>query len=482
MSGSLSITGGANATTGLVTVPSAFSGAATAGGGINALLQDYLNGVSSQLGGSMGLDNDDIASGGGDYTVSGTGGMLQEFTNVDSTGGVASGSVTSSYLTPYGTNLVVEAPGSETITGANTATNFALFGANSNVDYTITNPSPSTIFAAGGADSITLLDDGVDTLTAALYSAGNDTMNLWGAGNATATSDTGANDTYNIDDANATITANGNATVSVFWRNSNSGGTLDFVNNSTNAATIYSSVFNGEAAGTHVTAYGGGGGGFFVGGQGNGSLPNLLVGGAVGSVSVDSSGAITQVSANGSAGVVTLVGASSGDVLDAQSGLGQNDLFAGSGSETLLAASTTGSNLFQLGLTYFGIGQPPSDGVVSTDGSGAQSIFLGNSNGASIYGSTALGATNNYLFVGDSTTGGGVFTIENFSSANSAIYLINSTDNGAGDASVSGIVTDPFNSNNTLIGLSDGTRITLVGVNSSSVSTINGGSGITKII
>ena len=489
----LTIGGAFNGVTGIVSVPSGFVGAASTAGSINNLLQEYLNNISGGVTtGAVSFQNNDLI-GGSNFSVPGSGSTgFEEFTNTDSAGGVTGGSLAGGAYTvsPNANYLAVEAPGTFSLTGA-ASTSFALFGANSNVNYSVSNGGPSSIYAAGGSDTVTLRNDGTVLLNDTLYSAGKDTMNLFGEGSVTATSTQNANDYYMIDQTNATITAEGNATVGVHFLSRNSGGTLDFINNSSAAATVFASVFlNGttaSTASTNVTAFGGAGGGYFDGGQKTGPLSNLLVGGEVGSVSVSGSGVITQVSADSNAGAVTLVGGGDGSILDAQGGAAQNDFFAGSGSETMIAASTTGANLFAVGLQYPGLGEPQSNGVVSTSGSGNQTFVIGNSAGATLYGSTATGATNNYFVVSDSTVTGGNFSIYNFFPSYSQLILSNATGIAPGSASINAIYQDPADTiagtagYNTVISLSDNTTIKLYGVSVGSVSTFVDSNNVTHI-
>ena len=193
------------------------------------------------------------------------------------------------------------------------------------------------------------------------------------------------NDTAYIQSADATITATGNASVGLWWYSQSSGGTLDFINRSNNAATVFSSVFNGVQAATHVTVDGGAGGGYYNAGTGGNS------------------------SLFGGTGIVTLVGAANGDTLTATgyttSNLTGNALFAGSGTELLTATSTTGNNLFEVGLNYPGLSTPPDgNGTISSSGSGAQNYFVGNSEGETIIGSTAA-TSNTYHIISDPSVG-----------------------------------------------------------------------------
>jgi len=461
MSGAiLTISGAYNAQNGIIGVPSDFAGTTSTTGSLNAALQSYLDGISASVTSSqMGFINNDIVASTPSTFISTVAGAntFEEFTNTDSAGDTVSGSVTGSYTVSAGvTDVVVQAPGSETIAGTGSVTS-ALFSALSNVNYSVTNPGAGAIYAAGGADSITLYSAGLDNAET-IYSAGTDTINMVGQGTDNVSIGSGANDVIQIEAANANVTATGAATVGIHWDNGNAGGTLNFINTSSQAATIYTAVFiNGAStttAATHVTASGGAGGGFYVGGQaGN----NSLVGGT---------------------GVVTLVGGGNGDYLSASSGAGTNELFAGSGTETLVASSTTGSNLFQVGLNYPGVGQPAGNGVVSTEGSGVQSFFLGNSDGETIYGSQNA-TFNLFNIVSNETAGGGIYNIYNFH--NGFISLIDGADTAGGTASVSAITADPVSSGTTDIYLSDGTTIKLHGVSASSLTSVTGATGITTI-
>jgi len=446
MSGAnLTINGGFNAHTGLVSIPSAL------GSTLNGLLQQYLDGVSSSIvGGTIGFENNDIAAN-QDFTagLSSVPG-LEEITDIDNAGASASGGNNGTFFASnYAKTLYVQAPDNMTVT-ANSVTSTAIFGENSNVDYIDSTASPASIYAAGGNDTISLLlgsRQSDDTIVA----AGSSLVNLFNTGSDAVTL-TG-NDTAYIQEADATITATGNASVGLWWYSQNSGGTLDFINRSNNAATVFSSVFNGVQAATHVTVDGGAGGGYYNAGTGGNS------------------------SLFGGTGIVTLVGAANGDTLTATgyttSNLTGNALFAGSGTELLTATSTTGNNLFEVGLNYPGLSTPPDgNGTISSSGSGAQNYFVGNSEGETIIGSTAA-TSNTYHIISDPSvgaTGGSTFVIENFS-ANSYLLFQNAEETGLGDASVTSIMDDPAYSNSALVVLSDHTEIHLIGVSASSLST-----------
>jgi hypothetical protein len=443
-----------------ITVPLGFSST------VGAMLQQYLAGVyASVTGGTAFFENNDSA-GGSDLNNHVSAPGLMEITNTDSTGAVTNTSISSAFtVNPFAQTLVVQAPGSETVQGAVT-TQLAILGSSSNVTYTVENATVgSSIYAGGGSNNITLGDDAAPNvlLNDTVYSTGNDTLNLLGQGSVVASITGSANDLVEMEDSQMTVTATGNSTVFFNWAAPTSGGKLYFVNNSTAAATVNSSVFN-TANGTFVapnsvTVFGGAGGGYYNAGQaGN----NLLV---------------------GQAGLVTLVGAGNNDVLSvsgASSGSRQNALFAGSGSETLVATASTENNFFQGSYKYPGLGNPVGNDLISTAGAGQQSFALANGNDT-IYGSTA--ATQNlYNIYGDSTTGGANLVIHNFLSSNSVILLNNDADTGPGNATISSISSDPiYGSGSTLIVLSDLTQIHLIGVSSTSVTQAKLGNGIIEI-
>ncbi len=451
---SLTVGGAFNGHTGVVTIPSSLLfGQPSAAGSLNNVIQDYLTGIGSGLvSGSTNFINTDLAAG-TQYvaagSVAGTGSpTFEEFTNTDTVGGTVAGSgnYPAATVAASVTDVLVQTPGNVTLTGVASTTTLTI-GADSNVDYTVTDPDAGTIYLAGGANSVTLFTT-AGTNAETIYSAGSDSINLVGQGTDFVT--VNGNATVLDTGANANVTAEGNATTNFFWDSANSGGTLNFVNNSTAAATIHIGVFAGGATdATHVTAFGGAGGGFFVGGAAG---SNSLVGGA---------------------GAVTLVGAGSGDFLEAQSA-GANVLAQGNGNETLVATSSTGSNSFGAGLNYPGLGNPQATGVISTDGSGAQTFFFGNvASGETVYGSTTAGATNNYFLYSGSisangvytgTVGGGNYSIYNFINNSSSIYFAN--EDGT-SATLTHLAVDQFDPTQLDLTLSDGTSVEFKGLTSS---------------
>jgi len=465
---SLTVGGAFNGHTGVVTIPSSLLfGQPSAAGSLNGVIQSYLMGITNGLaGGTYDFTNTDLASTPqGNFTSAASvsaSGSFQEFTNTDSAGGTlaGSGSYPGVVVAPGVTDLLVQTPGNVTLTGV-ASTTTATFGADSNVDYTVIDPDAGTIYLAGGADSVTLLSNFVNNAET-IYSAGNDSINLRGAG-ADFVSVYG-NATVLDTDANANVTAEGNATTNFFWDSANSGGTLNFVNNSTAAATIHIGVFaNQTTSATHVTASGGAGGGFFVGGAAG---SNSLVGGT---------------------GLVTLIGAGSGDFLEANAAsttvngvVTGNVLAQGGGNETMIAASTTGSNSFGAGLNYPGLGNPQATGVISTEGSGAQTFFFGNvTGGETVYGSTAADATNVYFLYSGSisangvytgTVGGGNFSIYNFINNSSAIFFSN--EDGT-SATITHLDIDQHDPSQLDLILSDGTNVEFKGLTHSQILAVH---------
>ncbi len=447
MVASLTVIGGQSSgvLTGLVSVPSALPS------DINTTLQIFLSAASGSIeGGSptLGLINDDLANS-TTFNSSIAGANLLELTNTDSLGAVSGSSVSATYNVGASVDaLIVQAPGDFTITG-NGTTSVALFGANSNVTYSVTTGSGS-IFAAGGADSISIGAAG-DTPSYTVYTSGNDTVNLVSGiesidatGNSSTTLFLGA--------AEATVTANDSSTVSVVFQPLTAG-SLDFINNSSGAATIYTGAYTLPGGGHNyatnaVTAFGGAGGGFYVGGYaGNNSL-------------------------TGGTGTVTLQGANAGDVLSVNGGDG-NVLFSGQGAETLGASSGSTNNTFQLNLKYVGVGTITGSDVVSTQGAGQQAYLLG-AGDSTITGSTASGASNVFNLIRNASVGSASYTLTNFASMSSANFFI--TDgSGGGTSSIQDISTAMFTIGGsavdvTTVTLSDQTTIKFDGLASSNLS------------
>ena len=487
----LTIGGAFNSHSGIVSIPSSFFGDTSTSGSLNQLLENYLGSLSNSIqGGTYSFENNDIAGGsdfkkterhssgehqdndggrdhkkterhGSDEHHDNDGGrdfkkierhasgFFEEFTNTDQNGKVTGSSVSGAYrVSPGVTDLVVQAPGDVTLTG-NGTTKFALFGADSNVTYNQTGGGSSSIFAAGGSDSIYVSASNVNDT---VYSAGKDTITFNGVGgkelvnaegNATTTVFIGGSDS-------ATVTASDNAKVGVHFIQ-NSGGTLDFINNSTQAQTVFSAAHGVNS----VTVNAGAGGGLYVGGlAGN----NSLIGGS---------------------GAVTLVGGGSNDVLEGKGA--SNDLIGGTGIETLIGANGSGNNVFQIGVDFVGAGHVTTSGIASTNGSGLQSFIIGNTLGETLTGSTVAGSTNLYDIAGSHTTSGSTLTITNFGAGNSVILLVDSTLNAASHNSVYSIQAAGGVGGGTDVYLNDGTTILLKGVKVSDVFSTTLPGGITAI-
>jgi hypothetical protein len=413
---------------------------------INSDLQALLTIASDAIAaGTIGLINDDLATN-TTFTSTVAGASLLEYTNTDSVGATTGGSFSGSYTVGASVDaLVVQAPGDFSIAG-NGTTSLAIFGAMSNVTYSVMTGSGS-IFAAGGADSISIgSPDSVPVYS--IYASGNDTLNLV-SGLETVDASGNASTTLYLGAAEATVTASDNSTVSVVFKPL-SAGTLDFINNSSNAATVYTGAYTTPGGKTDyaenaVTAYGGAGGGFYVGGLGGG---NSLVGGS---------------------GVVTLQGGGNNDVLSVTGGSG-NVLFSGAGAETLGASSASGATTFQLNLKYVGVGTITGADVVSTQGSGLQAYLLG-AGYSTITGSTASGASNIFDLIRDASVGSASYTLTNFASMTSATFLITDSSQVAGNSSIQGISTATFGGTEvTTVTLSDQTTIKFDGLSSSNLS------------
>ncbi|WP_144052724.1 hypothetical protein [Acidocella sp. MX-AZ02] len=456
MSGFLTVGGAFNGQNGILSVPSALSSP------VNTLLQTYLNGVTASVtGGTASFTNIDITAG----TVFGIGvGVAPHFTeitNVDANGASTNGAAAGVATVGAGTtDLFVQVPGNVTVDGV-ASTSVAIFGGNSNVTYNVGGGTGS-IFAAGGADSLNATGSGSSYN---VTSAGNDTLNFNGTngvetvtatGNATTSVFLGGGDV-------ATVTATGNSKVSVVFH-TNAGGNLDFVNNSSQAQTIFSGSYTTGGgqnvfAPNSITVFGGQGGGFYVGGRGGFN------------------------SINGGSGSSTLVGGGQGDTLIA--GGANNQLFAGAGGETLMGGGTV--NGFYLGLEEPGIGSIQAvGGLASAGGSGTQTFLLGNVDGTTLTGSTVSGSQNVFDVLGSYTTtggealtfGGSSFTINDFS-GNDTINLLKSVSNGAGGPSVESVQAGL--AGGTQILLSDNTVITLSNVTTSQVS-VNGAHNVITFV
>jgi len=494
MSGSLTVVGGfqTNSITGLVTVPAVLPSVPNILTNLQTFLTQSVSGAVTQGSAVANFENINVAGFSGNTVpgVQNTGvaqGLL-DITNTNSVGATVPGTANVSVQVPVGYNfLVVQAPGTETITG-NASNNFlGVFGSAAGVTFNSGGGS-GTVAAAGTGDFVVVSGStwsvvgdtlGGSTVNSSasvgsqiqVYGQGNAVNNAIGAdstpsnvvglaGDASVLS-AGTNDLVETYAGNDFVTVDNSANVlvnggadTVFAAAGSTGvraffnlfgGTLDFINNSTTSATVSGDVPG--ASGGNVTAFGGAGGGDYIGGNaGN----NSLVGGS---------------------GIVNLVAAGTNNLLSV-SGFGgsyatQNILDAGAGGATLVAASSTGYNEF------YGAGG--TDSIISF-GSGAQTYYVGSIGAETITGSTQGNAINTYFFNQDAS-GAGSDVITNFRLGTDSIEI-------NGNGTLSGVDISSFASlggghSGTIIFLSDQTTIQLYGVNTSSLSTsIIGGTHI----
>jgi Ca2+-binding RTX toxin-like protein len=289
--------------------------------------------------------------------------------------------------------------------------------------------STNTNYILGASTNVDLSTNGAtNTILAA---GGNDTINMQGSNFVTASGGADVLKTYS---GNNTVVATGSASV---FAGTPSGfsGKLDFISTSTAAATIF-------AGSGSATVSAGVGGGTVLGGTGGN---NSLTGGS---------------------GSVYFVGGGNGDTLAAGFGgaatvTSPNYLFAGTGNETLLASSVTGTNLLQAG---------SGTDIMSASGSGTQ-YFFGSTGSATMTGSTMSGANNVYFF-GTASNSGGHDVITNFGK-NSELIALNGT-------KIESITSSQLNgAPAALVTLTDGTNISLIGVQAASISGAQNGTVIT---
>jgi hypothetical protein len=483
MSGTLTVIGGTKSDgslSGIVSLPAAYP----AGGGLIASLQSALDGLSGAVTtGGATLINSSV---GGAFSTSGPG--LVVLSNVDSLGNTVSGAPASYSATLGGdiTGLVVEEPSAVTVSGPGTSGFLGVFSSNSSVNFT--DGGAGTIAASGndvlnlsgaswsvfggsiGNNSINVDSASANiTLSGAGLATGNNTTpsNAIGSysgllnvvsegtrdfiltdtqGETTATDSVTVTGSANIIDSGAadTITADGSGSVSAHF--GAQGGSIYFVNNTSVASQIVSSIDTVQGTAAYglittpgsVTAFGGAGGGIYDGGT-NGD--NSLVGGA---------------------GAVTLFAAGLDNTLVATGG--SNILNTASGSnDTLYAGGLTQNNTFFLG---------NGTESVKSAGHGKQVYFAGLQGSETIVGSTNKAASNEYIFDQSSAQGGGTYTLVNFKPGSGFINLTDSV----GGVKITGFESLSGASSGTQIDLSNGSTIKLVGVSASSFSsTIIGG-------
>jgi hypothetical protein len=495
MSGSLTVVGGLNShqIAGIVTVPTALPAA------LIAPLQAYLsNTVAGAVTTGANFQNLNVAGVDGGQNISssiasGTGSVgLLDITNTDTHGAITSGAPAGVSFTvnQYYNSLAVQAPGSETITGNGDTGFLAVFSSISAVTFNSGGGS-GTVAAGGSSDLINVFGNnwvvtgdtlGGDTVAAvanssqvSVYGSGADDSTVPGYGDVNSnivgmgadslsinadgsndliTSYEGASGVVSIGNGGHMVVDGGAVTViasagSTFAQAAfgEDGGQLDFINNSSAAATVATSFPSGAIGGS-TTAFGGAGGGIYAGGLGP---SNSLVGGT---------------------GLVTLISAGNGDYLSASGSAtgGQNVLQAGTGNATLIGTAASYSNVF--------FGGSGSDSILSS-GKGSQTFFVGAQGSETLTGSTATGATNTYIFNQD-TTGGGQDIITNFSltgvSSTSSHLYINPNTVGGG-VSIVGIAANPGHGGGVLVSLTDNTTIKLYGVSlqQADASTLAGG-------
>ncbi len=412
MSSSVTVIGGVNGNSlnGLITTP--LNGVAS---GVVAALQASLNAIGTAVtSGAVSFENADAQTGQITSTVgtSASGGLFVISNQVFGATGTGGSPVTNFAVSSTFSTVVVEAPGTETVTASNNNGQSFVLGANSNVDL-FTGTGTGSVIAAGGNDTLNLQGS-----QSAVLSAGNSRVKSYFG--------------------NATVAATGSASVFASVVKGYAG-TMDFVNNSTAAAKV------AGGSGT-VTVFGGVGGGTFSGGT---SGNNVLIAGTGGAELVGGGNndlLAAGFNADGVTPTITPV-------------TGKNYLFAGVGNETLLASSSTGTNLFQAGV---------GADVISTAGSGNQ-FFFGNSGSATMTGSTAGNAVNVYFF-GTPTATGGNDVITNFNLRTDKLFAID----GTNITSITG--SNVGGTPGVLVSLSDGTQITMQGLTVAQASVYSGGS------
>jgi hypothetical protein len=259
--------------------------------------------------------------------------------------------------------------------------------------------------------------------------------------------------TVDVDNALVTVEASGSAAVSVGfdpW----TGGKLDFINNSSHAATVKSSYANGQNgpyASNSVTVFGGTGGGLFYGGHGG---HNLLT---------------------GQSGNVTLVGANVNDVLSVSGGNG-DVLYSGPGQETLEAGAGSSNDTFFLNESNPSLSNITGQDLVVSKGSGVQAFVMG-AGFSTITGSQAAGAFNIFDLVRGASIGSANYTITNFGKANDVMFITDKTLT-AGNSQVEGIQTL---GGDTTVTLEDQSTIRFVGMSASQVHVSSLANGVIAI-
>jgi hypothetical protein len=468
VSGSLTVIGGHSSTqglTGLVTVASGFTGAVVTS--LQSLLTAGSGAVSTN---AANFENLNVAgaSGAQNATVGTFATGILDVTNYNSVNATVAGSANISLTVPSGYNtLVMQAPGTETITGNGAAGFLGVFDSNSTVNFNFAGGSGSVY--APGHDSAALSGPADYFIGGA---AGSNTVNatgtnaavtLAGAGNLLQTSaqsttiqSGGSSDILitSSSSGNANIAVTGNATIEnagsadtvaatgsgafIGFFQGSAGGRLDFINTGSGASSVIASLNPSSGAISSqgsVTISGGAGGGVYDGGiSGN----NSLVGGS-GAVTLFSAGVNNYLFANG-----------------APSGANYNLLNAYSGgNDTLIAGSGSTNNVF-----FGGVG---TESILSS-GAGAQTYFVGTTGSETLSGSTVTGASNTFIFNQSSLQGGGTDVLQNFKAGEGFI----NPNNGVSGVSIVSFEGLSGIHSGTQIDLSNGTTVKLFGVATSS--------------
>jgi hypothetical protein len=250
--------------------------------------------------------------------------------------------------------------------------------------------------------------------------------------------------------ADTIYAVSGSTAVKAFFSSATAGGTIDFINMSTTAASVTGSSDSNAAAGS-VTVFGGAGGGYYQGGNGGN---NSLIGGT---------------------GASTLIAAGIGNMLSVSGGRGDALFAVAGGSATIIAGAGSSNDLL--------VGAYGDNDSIQSSGSGTQNFFIGANSSETLTGSTAAASDAFIMFQNTGSLSGGLDVITNFRYGTDHLY-INPTGFSQSQSGVSISGFDPISGNQsgTVIQLNNGTLIKLIGVSLTSAqeSTIinNGGKTI----
>jgi hypothetical protein len=509
MSQSITVIGGNQSVSGLVTVPLDIQAS------IASSLQSLL-GMSGDSGsivsGSLAVTNvNAIAMGlSGNFTIPANTASVSgiaELTNTNSNGSVFGGASVTGYTTRVPDNysvLIDELPGSGVIRGNSSQNFLGVFGKYANATFvpgggsgTLVAGGSGDLFATTGTWSIDGSTDGGDTING----NGSVTVNTYGIGGAgtnnayTLGAGSTASNTVGVLGGAATVNSYGQADLIEGYSQStdivsihgsavvlvgggamtvyaaagsssvasffNTGGTLYFVNQTANYAEVTGDVSG--ATGGSATIFGGAGGGYYVGGTGG---SNSIIGGyAPGQASTGSAGLVT-LQGNGPGNFLEATGSVAGSNVSSIRTVGSyvtggNVLIAGNSNATLVASGTTSVNTFDA--------RGASQVSVSSSGAGAQTYYLINKAGTeTITGSTVSGASNTYYLTESNTDslGGNTDVLTNFKLGTNILTV---SGGGATIINISSItggstVAGAPIPGGTAVSLSDGTVIKLVGV------------------